>query len=316
MLFRALLITLGAVLVIAAPANAAQKDLNLSESFPAADGKRLEVDAGDLDLRVRTADVPRIEAEVQLHIGGTGADRAERWLDNHTPSFEDSEDRLRIVVDPGTSGFLGFGRLSARARLGLLVPHGIVPDLTTTSGNIEVSGDFPDARPLWLRTSSGAVTMIGAAAALDVKSADGDAEIQLIRPLESFAASTSSGNVRLTGGAREANVGTASGDIRLENLSGSLEAVTSTGKITVTWDRLGADGTVRIRSASGRVHLMLPEGVSPRGTLRTTTGSVRSELPGEVAADGSTLELAGDGPVFDVETASGEIILGIRGARY
>ena len=300
--------------VAATPAAAAQKDLNLSESFPAAAGKRIVVDAADLDVRVRNADVPDIVADVQLHIGGTGADRAERWIDNHTPAFEDSDDRLHVVVSPGKDGFLGFGKLSARARLGILAPGSVVPDLTTTSGNIDVRGDFPDAQPLWMRTSSGTLTLVGAAASVDVKSAEGDADIEVIRPLESFAASTSSGNVRLVGGARETNVGTASGNIWLENLSGNLEATTSTGKITVIWDRLDPDGTVRIRSSSARVHLMIPAGVSPRGTLTTTTGSVRSELPGEVVSDGGTLQLAGDGPIFDVETASGEIILSVRDA--
>jgi DUF4097 and DUF4098 domain-containing protein YvlB len=317
MIPRALLAFVAATVtaaIVATPAAAAQKDLKLSESYPAAAGKRIVVDAADLDVRVRNADVPDIVADVQLHIGGTGADRAERWIENHTPAFDDSEDRLQVVVSPGKAGFLGFGKLSARARLGILAPGSVVPDLTTTSGNIDVRGDFPDAQPLWMRTSSGTLTLVGAAASVDVKSAEGDAEIEVIRPLERFTASTSSGNVRLLGGARETTVGTASGNIWLENLSGNLEATTSTGKITVVWDRLDPDGTVRIRSSSGRVHLMIPAGVNPRGTLTTTTGSVRSELPGEVASDGGTLQLAGDGPVFDVETASGEIILSVRDA--
>lgn len=312
---RALLTTLAALLVTA-PGGAAQRDLNLSESFPTTVGKRIEIDAADLDVRLRTADLPRIEAAVQLRIGRTGAGRAERWIENHTPVFTDTNDLLQVVVNPTSSGFLGFGKLSARARLELLVPGGVIPDITTTSGNIDVSGDFSAARPLRLRSSSGTLTLFGAAASVEIKSAEGDAEIQMIRPLESFAASTSAGSLRLIGGAREARVGTASGDIRLENLSGNLDATTSTGKITVTWDRLDAKQTVRIRSSSGRVHLMIPEGVSPQGTLTTTTGAVRSELPGEVTGDGKTLRLAGDGPVFDVETASGEIVLVIRDARY
>jgi hypothetical protein len=36
---------------------------------------------------------------------------------------------------------------------------------------------------------------------------------------------------------------------------------------------------------------------------------VRSEFPGEVIKDGMTLLLAGDGPTFDVETASGDVQL-------
>jgi DUF4097 and DUF4098 domain-containing protein YvlB len=118
--------------------------------------------------------------------------------------------------------------------------------------------------------------------------------------------------VRLVGGAREARVDTASGKISLENLSGGVAISTSTGRITISWDRLDPGQTVRIRSSSGRVHLMIPAGVQPQGTLTTTTGTIRSEFPGLVSEDGSALNLQGDGPSFDVETASGDIQLTSR----
>ena len=306
------LTTLPIILVIGAmSSHAAQKDLDRTDRFPAAEGKIVQVDAADLDLRVRAADVEFIEANTLLHIGGTGDDKAQRWIDNHTPVFTDGEEHLEIVVEPGKSGFLGFGSLSAKARLALLVPGWIIPDLTTTSGNIQARGDYRNAQPLRLRTSSGNIDFVGAAISLEARSAGGDAQIEVIRPLESFIALTSSGEVRLVGGTRDARVDTASGAIRLENLSGGVEVSSSNGKITLIWDRLDADQNIRVRSSSGRVQLVVPGDADPRGTLRTTTGSVRSELPGEVTADGTTLVLQGEGPTFDVETASGEIQLTI-----
>lgn len=299
----------------AASLSAAQKDLNLTERFPSAPGKKVVVDASDLDLTLRTADVAEIEAEVQLHIGGTGEKKAQAWIDSHTPTFTDGDDLLQITVNPGKSGFLGFGRLSARARLGILVPAGVTPDLTTSKGSIQARGDFSGARPLRLRSMTGDISLTGAAASLRVDGADGDINIEVIRPLEVFIASTSSGDVRLVGGAQDAKASTASGKIWLDNLSGSIDVSTSTGKVNITWDRLGPDATVRIRSSSGRVQLTVPEGVHPRGTLNTTTGNIRSELPGEVSDDGTTLRLSGDGPVFDVETASAEIVLSISEIR-
>jgi hypothetical protein len=300
------------ILFAAVATPAAQRDLALHEDFAAAEGKGLDIDAVDLDVRVRVADVARIDVAVELHISGTGGDTAERWIESRTPRFRDSADRLQVEVAPEKTGWLGLGKLTARARLGILAPGFLVPDVTTTSGNISIHGDFPHAEPLFMRSSSGTVSLVGAAVSVDARTVEGDIDVEVIRPLTSFVASTSSGNVRMVGGARTVSAGTASGNIWLEDLSGALEATTATGKITVTWDRLGPDQTVRIRSSSGRVHLMIPRGVSPRGRLTTTTGSVRSELPGEVVGDGSTLQLAGDGPEFDVETASGEIVLGIR----
>ena len=112
------LTTLPIILVIGAmSSHAAQKDLDRTDRFPAAEGKIVQVDAADLDLRVRAADVEFIEANTLLHIGGTGDDKAQRWIDNHTPVFTDGEEHLEIVVEPGKSGFLGFGSLSAKATI-------------------------------------------------------------------------------------------------------------------------------------------------------------------------------------------------------
>ncbi len=299
------------IVVAPGPVIAAQKDVATTESFPSAESKHLEVDAADLDVRIRTADVDVIEADLLLHIGGTGEEKAQRWIENHTPEFTDSADRLQITVVPAKSGFLWFGSLSARARLSLLTPDEIVPDITTTSGGIQIRGDFPNARPLHLRTSTGNVEMDGAAASIDFRSAAGDAQIKVVRPLETLIARTSSGDVRLVGGARTARVDTASGRISLQNLSGDAEISTSTAKIVLSWDRLDPSAIVRVRSSSGSVQLIVPADVSPQGTITTTTGSVRSELPGEVVEGGMTLRLSGDGPTFDIETASGEIQLSI-----
>jgi len=297
--------------LIPGPATAAQKDVATTESFPSAESKHLEVDAADLDVRLRTADIDVIEADLLLHIGGTGEEKAQRWIENHTPEFTDSGERLQITVQPAKSGFLWFGSLNAKARLTLLAPHEIVPDITTTSGSIQIRGDFPNAHPLHLRTSTGDVEMDGAAASFDFHSAAGDAQIKVVRPLETLIARTSSGDVSLVGGARTVRVDTASGRISLQNLSGDADVSTSTAKIILSWDRLEPGATVRVRSSSGSVQLIVPAGVSPQGTITTTTGSVRSELPGEVIEGGMTLRLSGDGPIFDIETASGEIQLTI-----
>ena len=303
-ILAALFMTLSAM-----PAVSAQKNLVQTERFPSAEGKRLEVDVADLDVRINRADVNEIEADILLHIRGLGDEKGQRWIEGHTPSFTDTEAKLQITVETGTSGFLGFGHLSAQARLSVLAPGEVIPDVTTTSGRIQVRGDFPAADPLRLRTSSGNMELNGATASLDIRTADGDAQIEVIRPLSHFFARTSSGDVQLVGGAQEARVDTASGKISLENLSGSVAISTTTGKITLSWDRLDPGQTIRIRSSSGRVHLMVPEGVQPQGTLTTTTGTIRSEFPGLVSEDGSALNLQGDGPTFDVETASGEIQL-------
>lgn len=302
-----------ALTLITTTASAAERNLTRTDQFPATTGKAVVVDAADVDVELRTADLEHIEAEVALHIRGAGTGAAERWIASRTPSFEDGPDSLRVLVSPEKTGFLWFGSLTARAHLGMLVPPGVVPDLTTTSGDLSVRGDFPEARPLWLRSTTGGLSFAGTAAALEVRTSAGEVEVEVIRPLESFTATSASGSIRLSGGSRTTRVANASGDIELADLSGGLEASTTSGKLTAIWDRLDADQTVRIRTSSGRVRLVVPPGLSPRGRLATTTGRIRSQLPGEVEADGSTLRLVGDGPNFDVETASGTITLEFRG---
>lgn len=298
------------ILILAAGvAQAAQREHSGTESFAAPDETRVVIDTATVDVRVRTADVDEVEVATELRISGVGEERAERFISSHLPTTEVEDGRISITVSPGRSGFLGFGTLTARTRLGFLLPGHVVPDITTTGGSISVRGDLPNARPLYLRTATGDMELVGAAAAVDIRSASGDARLELIRPLERFFARTSSGNVNLSGGAREVHADTASGSVWMDNLSGNAEVVTSTGKITLTWDRLETENRVVVRSDSSRIRLTLPEGTSPRGSLRTIGGSVRSDFPGIVNEAGDTVTLSGDGPEIMVESASGDVTL-------
>jgi DUF4097 and DUF4098 domain-containing protein YvlB len=293
------------LIILAAPLSAAERRSLTTERFPAAEGKRLVIDASDVDVLIRSADVADIEVTTDLSISGVGAAKAEQWIDTHTPSFTDSTNELLIAVQPGaTVGLLSIGRLTSRARLGILVPTCVVPDITTTDGRIEVRGDFPLAHPLRMRTSAGDIEATGAARSLEIRTSTGATKLVLMRAAERVFARTGSGSITLAGGAREVVVDTASGDISLENLSGSARVETSAGKVSLAWDRLEATHEVTVRSSSGKVHLRIPGGIQPRGTLATTTGTIESDLPGTFSSHGYSYELTGEGPVLDVETAS------------
>jgi len=288
---------------------AAQRDFSGTKNFSAPDGTRVVIDAATVDIRVRAADVNDVEVATELHISGVGEERAERFISSHTPATEVADGRISITVNPGRSGFLGLGTLTARTRIGFLLPGYVIPDITTTGGSVSVRGDFPNARPFYLRTATGDMELVGAASAVDIRTASGDARLELIRPLDRFFARTSSGNLSLSGGAREVHADTASGSVWMDNLSGNAEVITSTGKITLTWDRLEAEHRVVVRSDSSRIRLTLPEGTAPRGSLRTIGGSVRSDFPGIVNDAGDTVTLSGDGPEILVESASGDVTL-------
>lgn len=297
------------VALTAGPAGAAQRDHAGVEVVAASDGVRLAVDTADVDLRLRTGDVEAIEVATVLHISGVGEDRAESFISSHLPRIEVGDGRIAITIAPGRVGFLGLGTLTARASLGLLVPLHVQPDLTTTGGSITVRGDLANARPLYLRSTSGDMELVGAAPAVDIRSASGSARLELVRPADRLFARTSSGDITLTGGAREAHADTASGSVSLANLSGNAEVVTSTGAITLGWDRIGPAHRVVVRSDSGRIQIILPEGVSPRGHLASIGGRIRSDFPGLVNSSGDEIELSGDGPEVIVDSASGDVTL-------
>lgn len=298
-----------ALCLTALSATAAQREHSVTETFAAPDGIRIVIDTASVDIRLRTADVSQVEVASDFRISGVGEERAERYIASHVPTTKVAEGRITVTVSPGKSGFLGLGTLTARARLGFLTPGHVIPDITTTSGSITIRGDLPNAQPLYLRSATGDMELIGAASAVDIRSASGDARLELIRPADRIFARTSSGNLDLSGGAREVHADTASGSVWMENLSGNTEVVTSTGKITLAWDRLDADHRVVVRSDSGRIRLTLPDNVSPRGSLRTIGGSVRSDFPGIVNEAGDTVTLSGDGPELMIESASGDIVL-------
>jgi len=301
-----------AAVAFAVPGEAAQRELLKTDRFAAPSGKAVVVDVDTLNVFVRAGDVREAEVTTDLRISGVGGQRAEAWIERHTPSFDDGEEKLTVSAQPGRGGFMWIGSLTARARVRLVIPADVIPDITTSRGDINIRGDFPDADPLRLRTATGQIEFDGATASLDVRSASGDARIELVRPLDKLFARTSSGDVTLNGGARQVFVDTASGNVTLSSLSGATEVVTSSGKVTLKWDRLDEGSTVRVLSSAGRIYLILPENVEPRGTLRTTDGTIRCDLPGEINEAGDTVTLQGTGPTLNIETASGDIVIGRR----
>ncbi|MEJ2289509.1 MAG: hypothetical protein P8Y02_12880, partial [Deinococcales bacterium] len=210
-----------ALLVTTPPLRGAERVLDTTGRFPAAVGRRVFIDAGTVDVHVRAGDVHDIVVETRLHIAGVGQHKAESWISAHTPATDDDDDALRITVPSEGAGFLGLGYLTARARLGVLAPPEVVPDLTTTTGAVVVRGVFPLANPLMLRTAGGAMSFEGACPAVDIHSTGGDATLHVFRSLERLVVRTSSGGVSLVGGARRVAVDTASGNVDLANLSGA-----------------------------------------------------------------------------------------------
>ncbi len=289
--------------------DAAVREYFGEDSFELPAGGTVVVNVWDIDVFVRAADAPLVQCTTDLKISGLGAEKADAWIAARVPKFAQEGNTLRLDLDPGDEGFLGFGSLTRRRRMGLLIPHSVVPDITTSSGKISVTGDFFNAKPLRLRTGDGDIEVSGGADEIEIHTTSGNSTIRVFTPLNRFWARTSSGSITLEGGARSVEIETASGNIDLSALSGSASVTGVGGNLVLRWDALGPGDTVTIRSLKGDVTLVFPHTLKLSGTVTTTSGKISSGFPGEVNENGDTVTLTGDGPHIEVETASGTITL-------
>jgi hypothetical protein len=300
---------LACVALIATTALAAERNEVIVRSFPASPGKRVLVDAGPLDLAVRSAAIDEIRVKVELAAVALKETQAVAWLDTHRPVIEDTGEELRLRA-PDPRGIKLFkGVIVTRARIELVLPPGVRPDLSSSSANIVVEGEFTGGGPLRLRSASGDVEFTGWANEVEARSTSGDLHLRATRALDHLLARSASGVVLLTGGARSARCDTSSGDVRLAGLLGATGIATTSGSITASFDALPDDVEVRIASAAGKVRVTLPPGTQPGGELASARGEIRSAYPGASSAREPRLTLAGAGARVFITTTSGRIEL-------
>jgi len=298
-----------ALLLAAGAAAAADKNEVINETFPARPGKIVYIDAGALDLFVRAADITEIRVHAELAAGAFKAAQATQWIAAHRPTLEDSEGELRIVAhDPGGVKLFK-GVVVSRARMEVVVPLFVRPDLSTTSSTMRVEGEFDQARPLRLRSASGDIDLTGWAPDVEVRTTSGQVTLKASRAFDRLLARSASGMVTLTGGARAVRCDTSSGAVSLAGLLGSLVVVTTSGDMTLAYDAIPPDADVRLSSASGRVRLTLPPGTQPGGEVVSVRGEIRSVYPGTAPANEPHLNLSGSAPKLTINTTSGRIEL-------
>ncbi len=297
------------LLLVAGSVLAADKNEVITKTYPAAAGKVVLVDAGALDLFVRSSDIPDIRVHVELAAGAFKETQAKAWIDSHRPTFEDGDAQLKIVApDPGGVQLFK-GVVISRARMELVLPLNVRPDLSTTSSTMQVEGEWVSGSPLRLRSASGDIVMVGWAPEVEVRTTSGNIDLKAVRAFERLLARTSSGAITLTGGARAVRCDSSSGRVALAGLLGPSAVTTTSGSITLAFDALSLDAEVKISSASGRVRVTLPPGSQPGGEVSSVRGEIRSVYPGTAPANEPRLKLSGAAPVLTITTTSGRIEL-------
>ncbi|HVN76616.1 MAG TPA: DUF4097 family beta strand repeat-containing protein [Thermoanaerobaculaceae bacterium] len=306
-------ILVAAVAVALAAGGCARPSVPLStqetKTFPAAPGKLVRFDVRSLDVEVEVAPASAITATVEVDARSSSRAAARRWVETHTPAFEDSADTLEVRQGARRSGIVIFGYLNAKARVKVTIPPGCRLEIRTTSGDVAVAGDATVTGPVRITTTSGDVKVTGGLKELIVKASSGDVVVRR-QALTALEADTTSGDVTLESGSERTIVGTTSGGIRLENLTGALSADASSGEVAASWSSVPADAKLRVRTTSGDVRLRIPEGAVLRGRISTSSGTIRSDLKGGTSDRREhelLLDATGPAAELDVRTSSGDV---------
>jgi DUF4097 and DUF4098 domain-containing protein YvlB len=179
----------------------------------------------------------------------------------------ETDDVHSFVDDNGRTLVVRSGRGGTKP---LTVRCPIETDLVigTQSAPVKLEGRVGSAR---VTTMSGSVE-VDEAEELDVRTMSGSIEVGVCRGRCRLNAI--SGRVTV-GDADEAQTSTVSGSIKLSRVAGGVQARSVSGTIEM---RASGDSPIAVKTVSGKVHIVLPEGTEPH-TIFRTRGNVRCDFP-------------------------------------
>lgn len=325
-----LLLAPALLLFVAPPAAAKRIDREIRESFPLAEGDRLDLRSGDGDVSVEPWEKNELEIVVRYlgdyskagFSGGTDDFEAEMVREGRTIRAEGRE--------PG--GGFSFGFVSSRVeeyRWTVRAPAWLEIDLDGDDGDVRITGW---RGRLDLRVDDGDVTLLDVSGDdLRLELEDGDLEVRRFEG--ALRASLDDGDIRLEECRGTFRLATEDGDLSITGGGGSFEIATDDGDLRVAElaaERLivrMADGemraslttpapTVEVRTDDGDVDLRLPAEASVRLVLRSEDGGI--DLDASVAGLARderqvTGSLGGGEGEVRVETNGGRVRFEIAG---
>ena len=293
MLLRRTVLTGLAVLSLAACAGqqGTHTNHNDSKTFPSAPGKLVMVDVRSLDAEIEVVAGDAIAVAVELEAHSSSRAAARRWVERNTPAMEDSPTRLEIST-PRRASVSVIGFIETEGVVRIKVPAECRLEVRTASGDVTVRGEAPMTAPVRIDTASGDVTVRGGARELVLDTASGDIRVAGTA-LAVLEADTASGDITLDAGADRVVIDTASGEAVLRSLRGDLSFSSQSGDVDARWLRLAAGTHVRVETQSGEVTLRLAAGAPITGEVKSSSGSIESEFPGNEDRRGRRLTLSG-----------------------
>jgi DUF4097 and DUF4098 domain-containing protein YvlB len=186
----------------------------------------------------------------------------------------------------------------------ITVPADTAVQAHSGSGNVSVEGVRGEVQT---QTGSGDVHLRDLASRVHAQTGSGGIRAQNVGA--PFYAHTGSGDIdaALTGSG-DVDIQTGSGSVQLRGVNGGLRARTGSGSI-------GADGSVsapwQLHTGSGNIRMALASSGGFNLDVRTSSGSIHSDLPITVQGSLGRHELKGTvrggGPEVEVNTGSGDV---------
>jgi DUF4097 and DUF4098 domain-containing protein YvlB len=250
------------------------------ETFDAPGALRMLVKLGSGEIDLESTD----DRTTEVRIEGPHED-------DFRVEFNQRGDRAELIVESPKR----FGLPSMKGhQITIRAPHGADLEVKSGSADVEARGRYGEVD---LTTGSGNV-VLDHAAALAVKSGSGDVEVKDVEREASFTSGSGDIEAARLGGRGTFRSGP--GDISIGDAESDLSIVTASGDQTI---RSASAGRLKLRAASGDVHVGIRQGSRVFVDARSAAGDMVSELElGDEAP-------AGDGPLVEVDatTASGDV---------
>jgi hypothetical protein len=308
--FTVLLACLALIALPAVDASAASKGSHAERTFDSASIDKVVVDGSFHKVEVKAGASSQIEVTVDLEFSGSSA-KVEALLEDYEPQFKVDGGKLTIKsTREGKSSWNWFGSPKMKGEIKVTMPGDIDLVVDTSSGSVNIEGDFGDAEVVG-DTSSGSVSFDGSASEVRGDTSSGAVRVVLDRTAKRVVADTSSGSVYIEGPAESASADTSSGSVQAYGLSGDGNFDTSSGSVKASWNEIPSGASVRADTSSGGVTLTFPQGTELEGVVDTSSGGISSDFPGDYSDKGHHLKLQASGPAvkITVDTSSGGVRL-------
>lgn len=156
---------------------------------------------------------------------------------------------------------------------------------------VEVSGTLP----LHAYTGSGDIEVVSRKASVEADAGSG--RILVKDGSGELVLKSGSGDITADAASPSLRAQTGSGKVEMTGLKGPASVITGSGNIRLRWSQAPRTGTVEVRSGSGDVELVFPQGTRLAAELRTGAGSSSNEFAPAPEAKLRVAVMAGTGNV-------------------